>query len=353
MTNHLSRPLRHTMVAALAASSLSGAPALLASGLPSAPSAARDEQSPPSPPAPADRQGGRREGVEVVDTETRTLALGPAGALELSTLEGNITVAAGSGKDVRIDIVRRARAASDRDAKVGLSEVQVGTDRRGDRLVVSVVAPRRTSVPVRVNVSYTVTAPAGTRLSARAVRGNVDIKGIKGEVAAEATSGNITIADAAEVSVVRTISGNVTLANVEGAGRLALNVVSGNVALDRVKMRELEIDVTTGDVRITDGTSDNVEIRSLAGSIDYAGPLVRGGRYKLQTHSGEVRMIVSSKTGFDLQASSFAGRIKIDPDWLPKGGTAPMPRLIRVTIGDGGASVVATTFSGNVTVGRK
>jgi len=353
MTSHLLRPLRRTMVAALAASSLGAAPAIIASESPGVRPAARDQQPPAPSPPPADRQEGRREGVEIVDSETRTLALGPAGALELSTFEGNITVAAGSGKDVRVDIVRRARAATDRDAKVGLSEVQVATDRRGDRLVLSVVGPRRTSVPVRVSVSYTVTAPRGTRLTANAVRGNIEIKGIKGEVAAQVTSGNLTITDAADVSMVRAISGNVTLGDVESTGRLALNVISGNVTLDRVKMRQLEIDVTTGDVRVTDLSSENVEIRSLAGSIDYAGALVRGGRYQLQTHSGEVRMMMTGKTGFDLEARSFAGRIKVDPDWLPKGTTATMPRSIRVTVGDGGASVVATTFSGNVTVGRK
>ena len=346
MTRHLTAHLRHAMAAALTASSLGG-PAVLAAE-PPGPGSAHDESA-----WPADRQGGKGDAAEVEDRETRTFALGPTGELELATFIGDITVTAGSGKEVRVDILRRARAANEKDAKAGLAEVNVAADRRADRLIVAVVAPRRPSVPARVSVSYTVTAPAGTRLTAKTVNGNVEVKGIKGGLAAQVTTGNITIANAGNLSMLRSISGNVMVSNVESAGRLDLNVISGSVTLDRVKVRELEIDVTTGDVRVTDGSSDAVEIRSLAGSIDYAGALARGGRYRLQTHSGEVRLLMTDKTGFDLQASSFAGRLKVDPDWLPKGTTAAMPRSMRVTVGDGSASVVATTFSGNVTVGRK
>jgi len=194
MTSHLLPALRRTVAAALAASALGAAPAVLASESPE-PAAARDQQ-PSTPPRPTDRRGGPRDGVEVVDREVRTLAIGPGGALELSTLAGDITVVAGPGKDARVEIVRRARAATESDAKTGLSEVQVKTENQGDRVIVGVVTPRRPSVPVRVNVSYSVTAPAGIRLSASAVNGNIDVKGIKGEVAAQATSGNVTIADA-------------------------------------------------------------------------------------------------------------------------------------------------------------
>ena len=351
MTSHLLPALRRTMVAALTASTLGAAPALLA-GEPSGDlhSEARDQQ--PSPAPSTGQRGADRGRAELQERETRTLALGPSGLLELSTYEGDITVTAGSGTEVRVEITRRARGMSEREVKIALSEVQVGADRKGDRVILAVIAPRRPIVRARVNVSYAVTAPAGTRVVATTLGGNVEIKGIKGETAAQVTSGNITITGAGRVSMARTISGNVTITEMDNPGRLAVSVVSGNVTLDRIKARELDVEVTTGDVRVSDGASEDVEIRSLAGSIDYAGSLVPDGRYRLQTHSGDVRLLIAGKTGFEIQAGSVSGVIKADSGLIPK-TAALTPRSLRATVGDGAASVVAMTFSGNVTIGRK
>jgi DUF4097 and DUF4098 domain-containing protein YvlB len=183
--------------------------------------------------------------------------------------------------------------------------------------------------------------------------GNVFVKGLKGDLDAQVTSGNITIENASRVSTARTISGNLTLTDVASPDGLTINAVSGNVKVERLKARQLDVDVTTGNVIIHDGNVEQVEIRSLSGSIDYAGPLARGGRYQLQTHSGELNLLITgSSTGFDLQASSFIGQIKADPSLTAK-AVGVTPQSLRTTVGDGSAHVVAVTFSGNVTIGRK
>src|SRR4051812_41560611 len=44
--------------------------------------------------------------AQVVDHQKRTLAIGAAGALDLSTVAGDITVTGGAGRDAVIEIIR-------------------------------------------------------------------------------------------------------------------------------------------------------------------------------------------------------------------------------------------------------
>ena len=41
------------------------------------------------------------------------------------------------------------------------------------------------------------------------------------------------------------------------------------------------------------------------------GPLVKGGRYELRSHSGDVTLAPTSTTGFEVEASTFSGTFQI------------------------------------------
>ncbi len=82
------------------------------------------------------------------------------------------------------------------------------------------------------------------------------------------------------------------------------------------------------------------------------GSVARGGRYDFQSHSGEVRIVAVGSSGFELQASSFSGSIRPERG-LTLRGVSTTSRSLRATVGDGGGLVVATTFSGDVTIGSR
>jgi len=120
--------------------------------------------------------------VEQKDSETKTLQLGANGSLELKNVSGNITVTAGSGRDTTVQIVRLSKGRTEADAKLGLDRVKVQVDARGDRATVDATYPNENRPPYSVSVDYTVTAPAGTRLTVRSISGNTVVKGITGDV---------------------------------------------------------------------------------------------------------------------------------------------------------------------------
>jgi DUF4097 and DUF4098 domain-containing protein YvlB len=289
--------------------------------------------------------------AEKTDRETRTVAIGPSGILDLETHSGDISVTAGSGRDVAVEIIRRARGRTDADVQLGLEQVKATVDARPDRARVRAVYPDRQANTYSVDVSYVITAPAGTHVTAETISGNVTIKGIRGDVAVDVTSGNVDIAGS-RVSQAKTISGPVTLTDVETDGSLDVRTVSGTVTLQNVKARRLSADaVASGDVTARNIVCDTATLKTLSGEVDFSGTLSKNGRYELSAFSGTVHFAPAGSAGFELQASTFSGEIRTDKSMTFR-DVSMARRSLRGTFGDGAAFVILKTFSGNVTIGK-
>ena len=300
---------------------------------------------------PARGPGRGEPTVEQTDRVVRTLAIGAAGLLELRNLAGDITVTAAAGREARVEIVRRSRGRTEADAKLGLERTRVTVDHKGERAMVVVEPGPDRRPPYFVTVTYTVSAPAGTRITASSLSGDVTVSDIKGEISALVTRGNVDIRRASLVSAARTISGRVTLMDLNSDRGVVINALSGDVHLERVRARRVEVDVTSGDVTLSAITSDTVRLASLSGSIEFASELMRGGRYQFKAHSGDIRIRLTGPTGVELQASTFRGSLRLDPSLKM---TAPLEGRgsVRGTVGDGAAMLEATTFSGDVEISR-
>jgi hypothetical protein len=294
--------------------------------------------------------------AEQVDRVTRTLQLGPSGSLELKNIVGDITVTAGSGREVTVEIIRRARGRTAADARLGLERVQVEVDQRGERASVQARYPDEHHAPYSVSTIYTVTAPAGTHVTASSIAGNVTIKDIQGDLSVDLVSGNIDISSAGRISVAKTISGSVTVTGASTDGSLEIGSISGSIMAQDIKCRQLDMSTISGNVRAREVTCGGAQLKSMMGTVEYTGPLARSGRYELQSHAGQVLFTPTGSTGFELQANTFSGEIRTEMPLTLQGsvsGHSMMRRSIRGTFGDGSAVVIATTFSGNVIIGRK
>ena len=114
------------------------------------------------------------------------------------------------------------------------------SEERGGRVTIKTVYPsQRGRSEYSVNVSYIVSAPAGTRISTRSISGSTLVEGIDGEVSVHTTSGDVKITDAARVMSATTISGEITLTNVGAEGLLEASTASGEILATGVKARRL------------------------------------------------------------------------------------------------------------------
>jgi DUF4097 and DUF4098 domain-containing protein YvlB len=120
--------------------------------------------------------------------------------------------------------------------------------------------------------------------------------------------------------------------------------------------RALDVNTVEGDVRISGWSGDRAHIRTLSGDLDLQTSLVKAGRYEIESHSGDINLALSEQPGFDLEAHTFSGRVRVDFPIRSEGpirDTDRGPRSVRGTYGDSSSSLRVQTFSGNVTVTRR
>jgi len=290
--------------------------------------------------------------AEVVDQETRSLSLGPDGTLALSNLLGDITVRATPGDAVTLTITRLSRGRTEADARRGLERVTVQVEEGTRRATVESAHGGERNAPYSVSVTYDVSAPPGTNVSIHSLSGNIDATGLSGELSAITTTGNIDVRDVRSLSRVRSATGHVALANVESDGTLEAGTIAGNVEIDRVRARRLVVGTVSGGVTARRATAERAELTSTAGSIEYTGEVAPDGRYELRSHAGTLTFVVLGKTGFELRASTFVGRISADSG-LGLTVIRSDPRELVATVGDGGALVTLVSFSGGVKIERR
>ena len=306
-------------------------------------------------------QRGARDANREEQTErtTRTLKIGGDGSIDIENISGNVTVTRGGGSDATVEIVKTAQARDASDAKTALGLVNVDVIERAGRAEIRVRYPNGNDHRnINVSVNFTVTAPAGTRVSAQSVSGNLKITDIKGDLAAKTISGDVTINGAGRINEAKTISGNVEIADVKTDGGIDAGTVSGDVRLRRVSARRVGAGTVSGDIHLEDVDTQNVSAHSTSGSISFSGGLTEHGRYELKAFSGDVRLAISGKTGFEIDANSFSGDIRSDFPITTHGtgdtaGHGPRRTILRGTYGDGSAVVQVTSFNGSVVIAKR
>jgi hypothetical protein len=302
-------------------------------------------------------QQGREEQTE---RQTKTVKIGAEGELSLANISGDITVTRGGGGDATIDIVKTARARTADEAKELLGLVTVNVVERAGRAEVKVVYPhedemrRNNRRNMNVSVAYTVTTPPGTRLTVNSISGSVKVTDIKGDLSANSISGTVRITNAGRISAAKSISGDVEIIETQTDGAIEANSISGGVTLRKVSARRIDVGSVSGAIAVQDVTSDRVAGHSISGGVEFSGPLAKGGRYELNSHSGDVRVILSGSTGFEVDANSFSGSIRSDvPLKIGGGENRGRRQSLQGVFGDGSAVLNLTSFSGSVTISRK
>jgi len=308
---------------------------------------------------------GRNNGPEQTERFSRKVKIGRDGRFSVSNVSGDIVVTAGSGDEVSIEAVKRTRGD-----KSELGRVQITVDDRAGRVDVrtehGVYRTDGNRQGDHVSVDYTVTVPASVSVDVHSVSGSVKVTGVHGSLRAETVSGEGTINDAPRLEAAKTVSGDVNLTDVTADGDLSAGSVSGNVRAKGLKARGLDLGSVSGDISVTDVTCERLGVKTVSGGVEYAGGIAKGGRYEINAHSGTVRLQLTNPAGFELNANSFSGSIRselpltIGGESTRRNDTGPRGRrdslsshAMRATFGDGSATLVVRTFSGDIIIAKR
>lgn len=267
--------------------------------------------------AQGQRRGGARGRSQADITEgfSQTVRLAPGGTFDLQNVAGDVTITGSAGRDARIEATKRVSDAVIQRARTAISQTRIDIAERGGNVEVRTFLPRG---PSRVSVDYTVTLPENVNVILRSASGNLHVQKMSGD-------------------------------------ELIANTLSGSIILRDLMSRMLDLHTVSGDMQLHDIATRRAVVQSTLGNLEYTGRLLPTGRYRLQTHRGNIRFSPSGDPGFDLEAMTFSGQLR--NDFLLKMAAPPAERqgrgpqkVLRGTFGDATATVTASTFSGNVVI---
>ena len=303
------------------------------------------------------RRDGAQRGPELTEPFSRTVPLGRSDTFELVNPTGNVVVTGTGGDEVQIEATKRVRHPDEAQARSLLQAIRIDVSERSGLVNVRTAMPRMRGWSG--SVDYTISLPEGADVVLRTVSGNLRITNIRGDLQANAVGGNIEASDLGRVRMLRSVSGDVRITNATGDD-VTVGTVSGNVVLGELEARSVSVDSVGGDVRLSDVEIGRLRLRSLNGNIEFEGPLAQGGRYEMQSHSGDILIRASGNTGFDLEANSFSGDLRSDYDLQTSTDTNAEARqrqgpnrTLRGTFGNAGAVLTLRSFSGNITITQR
>ncbi len=261
----------------------------------------------------------------------------------------------GAGEQIEVEALKHAWGPNAEQAKQRLADAIIETYATGNRVELRVEHGERRDGR-GIDVEFNVKVPADATVDLRTVSGDIRVTNVKGEVRVQGVSGNLALEGTARLAAVKTVSGGITITNGGADAQLSLSTVNGDLLVQTLNTRALDVNTVNGDVRISGWSGDRAHIRTLDGDLDLQTSLVKGGRYEIESHSGDINLSLPEQPGFELEAHTFNGRIRID---FPIKSEGPIrdsdrgPRSVRGTYGDGSSSLRLQTFNGNLTVTRR
>jgi hypothetical protein len=291
-------------------------------------------------------QRGPTARTEQTDTSTQPLAIGPTGTLDISVWSGSITVMAGAGAPT-LQVIKKARGRTEADARQAMDRVTVVPDGRGGRVRVEPGYHGR----LDVDLALVATVPAGIAVNAQASNGAITITGIRGDVLAHTMNGAITLSGVPNLTEAHSLNGPITISDTQTDRALTAESMSGAIHFNRVKARRVSAN-TSGDVLADSLDCAEASLKAFNGTVTFRGAMQPNGHYEIHTYNGAVHFEPEGSVGFELDASSYSGVVRIDPT-LRLQSSRTGGHSLTGTVGNGAATVTIVTFNGAVVIGKR
>ena len=271
---------------------------------------------------------GVRERVNVVldrqdEAHTRddTFEVGETPRLEVRGFNGRVCVESGEPGSIRV----RAKLKNPRGVEYSavqegnLVKVEATPRHRSDHFL-SGLFGHNTGVKIEVSV------PADTSVDVVTSNGPVELRGTECGAALRTSNGPIKIERFKGDVSARTSNGPITVETLQGSADLT---------------------TSNGPVSIEDGHG-RFDVTTSNGPIGFQGSMESGGRNRLVTSNGGIKMTLEAEPSLKLAASTVNGRVRCEsPGFVASVDTG---RELEGIVGEGEAELSAKTVNGLITI---
>lgn len=278
----------------------------------------------------------------------KTESLARDGKVILSNISGSIRVKGWEREEVQIKALKICEDSSFSRAQEKAGAVTIEVTKTGNILNIETKYPEQRQFwrgeSWNVSVNYELLVPDKASLEVKSISGDIDIESVGGSAKANSVSGSVEIINAGDGVDCNAVSGTITLRNI--AGNAYLKTVSGDIRVTGIK-GSVDAETVSGSVVLREVSEANsVRAKSISGDIRYEGKIHLQGRYSLKAHSGDVEVFLPADSAFDLEADTFSGDVQSDFSIEVSGKFSP--RKIRGVVNKGGASLILSSFSGDI-----
>lgn len=255
-----------------------------------------------------------------------TFSVPAQGTLRLDNHEGSIRVRSWDRNSMRI--VATHASAARVQVRAAQSVVRVEAEARGGRMRrvdFEVTLPRAWGITIDAVYAEANVQDVDGPISIENVQGDLVVRGGRGSARLESVEGEILVENFRGRVIAETVNKGIRMAGITGDVRA--ESVNGPITLERV-----------------DGASVSVE--SVNGNLQFDGAIRTGGRYRLATHNGSVRVQVPAGTDATVSVATHSGNVETDfPVQLRD--MASRGRLTFV-LGNGSARLDLESFGGTI-----
>ncbi len=284
----------------------------------------------------------------------RTLVADPSVVVTMCVASGNIIVRGWDQREVR---AASANAADILLQRSGESNASSPATRLEVTVIDSTSNGRRREGNCSAYSDVVLNVPRGASLELKTISGDIRIEDVA-EVRLQTVSGTTRARRIGKGIEAVSVSGNMYLEDSSGAARL--RSVSGTIEARGLTAStsgdDLDINSTSGTINLERIGQTRVEVSTVSGRINMAGPLARGGRYRFKTLSGNVDLLLQHDASFQFNARvSRGGDILLDnlPFNFTSDGSRSASRSVNGIFGTGDATLTLSSFSGTLRLRRQ
>ena len=293
---------------------------------------------------------------EVSERFSKTVHLDQNGTFDLTNVTGDVVITGTTARDVSIDAVKRVQRPNPRAARALLAMIEIQVTEQANRVEVRTLVPRPRNFPG--SVDFTVMVPEDASVIVKTITGSIRASNIKGELRADTVAGSISASGVRKLAALKCVTGDVEIVDAGADDPVTASTVSGNVIVRGLRARAVQLTSVSGNIHIEDAPIERLMVKTVQGNLEYAGDLARRGRYEFNSHSGDIRLVLSGNTGFEVLANTFSGMVRSDFTFNrgrsgAEGAAAQGPRTLRGAFGDASAMVALRAFSGNISLARR
>ena len=178
----------------------------------------------------------------------------------------------------------------------------------GQVSITSVLAPSANSMPIRrgsISIDLEITVPRAAQVQGRVWNGSLSADGMDNGATLTSNRGDIEVRNCSGPIVTHTRRGKQELNAIFGA--LSAEGLVSDLVLQQIRGDRLAVSIYRGTVSGRDIRSRDVSVRTTYGDIELQGQAVLGGRYDVNTYSGNVSIRFRNHIAVKVRAKAKAG----------------------------------------------